>query len=103
VTDQQAIEALTQELARINRNLELIFGVPEVDTTSGLALQVQALINEHKAALKGITVWPATDSTGQTYLCVRHGFMQPVTSFPVDDLDAAKAYLSGVVRSRANR
>ncbi len=103
MTDQQAIEALTQELARINRNLEMIFGIPEVDTTSELALQVQELVDEHKPELKGVAVWPATDETGQAYLCVRHGFMQPVTSFAIDDLDAAKAFLSGLVRSRASR
>lgn len=47
----------------------------------------------------GITMWATADETGQVYLCVRRGFMQPLTCLPVDDLDSARAYLSGIVRS----
>ncbi len=34
-------------------------------------------------------------------LCVRRGLMQPITSFPVDDAESARAFLSGVARSNA--
>ena len=79
------------------------FGIPEVGPDSALAQEVQDFVLELHAAIKGIAVWTATDTAGQAYLYVRRGFMQPATCFPIDDIDAAKAYLSGVMRSRANR
>jgi hypothetical protein len=103
MTDTEAIAALATQLQRINRNLEMIFGIPELDVDSALAKEIQALIDKNKDGLKGIAVWPATDSTGQTHLCVRRGFMQPTTCFPVDDIESARAYLSGVLRSNSIR
>jgi len=100
MTDKEAMAGLTKELERINRNLGMLFGIPGIDNSSELALQVQGLIDERKHALKGIAVWPASDATGQTYLCIRRGFMQATSCFPVDDVEAAQAYLSGVTRGR---
>jgi hypothetical protein len=99
MTDADALAAVTHELRRLNRNLELMFGIPEIAPDSALAHEVQEVILELHDALKGIAVWCASDASGQTYLCVRRGFMQPITSFPVDDLESARAFLSGVARS----
>jgi len=97
MTDAETMTALLHELRRMNRNMEVFFGLPEIGTESELVRQVQELVSKHEG-LKGITVWAAADNTGQVYLCVRRGFMQPPTCLPVDDLDAARAYLSGVAR-----
>jgi len=101
MTDADALAAVTHELRRLNRNLELMFGIPEVAPQSALGQEVEDLILELHDALKGIAVWCATDASGQTYLCVRRGFMQPISAFPIDDLESARAYLSGVARSIA--
>jgi len=101
MTDTETLAAVTRELQRLNRNLELMFGIPEVAPPSALGQEVEELILGLHDALKGVAVWCATDASGQTYLCVRRGFMQPITSFPVDDSEAAKAFLSGVARSNA--
>ncbi len=103
MTDAETLAAVTHELRRLNRNLELMFGIPEVAPQSALGQEVEDLILELHHALKGVAVWCATDGSGQTYLCVRRGFMQPISSFPVDDVESARAFLSGVARSNAMR
>jgi hypothetical protein len=47
-------------------------------------------------ALSRRGVWAAADNTGQVYVCVRKGFMQPPQCFDVDKVEDAMAYLSGV-------
>lgn len=101
MTDADALAAVTHELRRLNRNLELMFGIPEIAPQSALGQEVEDLILELHDALKGVAVWCATDGSGQTYLCVRRGFVQPISSFPVDDVESARALLSGVARSNA--
>jgi len=78
------------------------FGIPEVGPGSALAQEVQGFVLELHAAIKGIAVWAASDASGQAYLCVRRGFMQPVTSFPVDDIGSALVFFSGLARSNAS-
>jgi len=95
MTDAEAIAALTQEFRRMNRNLEMFLGLGEVGPESELVREVQQLVSRHEG-IKGVSVWAAADNTGQVYLCVRRRFMQPPTCLPVDDLEAARAYLSGI-------
>lgn len=97
MTDTEAIATLTKEIRRMNRNLEMFLGLPEVGPESELVREVQELVSKHPG-LKGIAVWAAADNAGQVYLCVRRRFMQPPTCLPVDDLEAARLYLAGVAR-----
>jgi hypothetical protein len=98
MTEQETMAQLASELRRMNRNLELLFGLPASGKEPALMHELEQLLAT-LPELKGVTLWAAADKSSQVYLCVRRGFMQPATAFPVDDLDAARAYLSGVMRN----
>jgi hypothetical protein len=89
---------LVNELRRLNDAIEMIFGLPARGAAEPpFVREVQRLIDDDEA-LSGRGAWAAADNTGQVYVCVRKGFMQPPQCFAVDNLRDAEAYLSGLRR-----
>jgi hypothetical protein len=97
MNDERLYE-MVHELRRLNDAIAMLFGLPDVGSASTpLMREVQKLIDDDEV-LRARGVWAAVDNTGQVHLCVRVGFMQPPTTFPINSAEEAEDYMRGMRR-----
>jgi hypothetical protein len=96
--NEEKLNELVRELRRLNDAIEMLFGLPgSTNVQSPLVDEVQKLFNDDEV-LRARGVWAAVDNTGQVHLCVRTGFMQPPTTFPISSAEEAQDYMRGMRR-----
>lgn len=96
--NEEKLNELVHELRRLNDAMLTLFGLPPAGGASNpLVDEVQKLINDDEV-LRARGVWAAVDNTGQVHLCVRTGFMQPPTTFPISSAEEAQDYMGGMRR-----